>query len=144
MLCAAAAGMLVPPAGDSHLPPSSPGAGSDALAESTFLFWVLAPCKWAIAPVLVALLYIVPRLLVTWELMSSEELFLALPLQTQLHIKSIHSIPLALVPSAISPPSWEIWDVAGLCGSSTLASSWDQHILDQLRGICFLSCQYKN
>lgn len=98
VLCAAAAGMLVPPAGDSHLPPSSPGASSDALAESTFLFWVLAPCKWAIAPVLMALLYIVPRLLVTWELMSSEELFLALPL------------PVATRPSCtLNPSTPSLW-----------------------------------
>lgn len=38
------------------------------------------------------------------------------------------------MPSAILPPSWEIRDVAMLRGSSVLASSWDQHVLDQQRG----------
>lgn len=47
---------------------ASPGASSDALAGSLFLLWVLAPCKWDIAPVPVASLYIVTRLFVTWEL----------------------------------------------------------------------------
>lgn len=43
---------------------ASPGASSDALAQSLSLPWLLAPCTWDIAPAPVTLLYIVPRLCV--------------------------------------------------------------------------------
>lgn len=89
---------------------------------------VLAPCERGIAPVLVALLYVVPGLLVH----PVPESFLkvvsgcSLPcgrrpqLQVPGTLPTLNPCGTSEVPSASSPPSREIWDVAVLRGSCWL------------------------